>query len=250
MSLAADNSSNIDYIDINYIAPMSKNDKYITLKFNAKTNLFEGDIKIDEEFEDGKWVIRSIYATDLKGEDVYDKYFDSLPSGNFSVSGVRSEINIPKFDYDSLEVTKKIATKGDIVTISAKITDDSKLESVDLRYNHGGNSPDGLYKTIKMVYNSKSDRYEVSFLIDENSYIGTWRIAYISAKDNNQNYMQWDNRAFWQGNGSDLTAGEFEVVPSVEKTSVSYSTHVQSKGWMSAVSNGELSGTKGESKRM
>ncbi|WP_051910455.1 hypothetical protein [Carnobacterium pleistocenium] len=250
ISLAAENPADIDYIDISYVAPLSKYQSNFTLKLNKQTDLFEVEIEVDKEFENGTWIFDGIYATDLEGNTVYSEKFDSLTAGNFLISGIRSEINLPQFDYESLEVSKKIVTEGNTVTISAKITDDSNLEKVSLGYFYGEDLTDESYFNIDMVYNSKTDRYEASFLIDDESYIGSWRITSISAKDSNQNYMQWFNGVFWQENGPDLTAGEFEVITNTEKAAVSYLTHVQSKGWMDKVADGALSGTKGESKRM
>ena len=45
-------------------------------------------------------------------------------------------------------------------------------------------------------------------------------------------------------------AAEEEVEVQAEKTKVSYRTHVQTYGWQNFVSNGEMSGTEGQSKRL
>ena len=45
-------------------------------------------------------------------------------------------------------------------------------------------------------------------------------------------------------------AAEEEVEVQAEKTKISYRTHVQTYGWQDFVSNGEMSGTEGQSKRL
>lgn len=111
ISLAADSLGSTETIVVRCITPLSGNDNLYYLEFNAKTKLFETIIKVDEKFENGTWAINYVWAYDLEGNYLFDEEVDSLPSGDFFITGVKAKINSPELDYDSIGVSKKLLLK-------------------------------------------------------------------------------------------------------------------------------------------
>ncbi|PGZ95633.1 hypothetical protein COE51_19555, partial [Bacillus pseudomycoides] len=89
---------------------------------------------------------------------------------------------IPK--VESIEVTPKEASAGDMITIKAKITDSSGVKSSKVEFK----TPSGFNRDIWLNFNSSSGLWEGTYQVKSTDELGTWKSSYMYLSDNVGNY--------------------------------------------------------------
>ncbi|WP_455543653.1 hypothetical protein [Intestinibacter sp.] len=205
VSVKIKNDVDMENAYIYYMSGLTKNLEMVDLKYNKKTNKYEGYIEISESSEPGTWKPESILTVDSRNKtrNVYNsqtvtdpslEHREDLSIGNFTVKNTAPEYNAPEIDMSTLKVSKTKAKVGDKIKVSVKITDQTGIEKAIIVYK----KPE-LDKTvtIKLKYNKESDMMEGYYAVTEESESGKWTISYIIADDTNFNSKcinnQWGN---------------------------------------------------------
>ncbi len=205
VSVKIKNDVDMENAYIYYMSGLTKNLEMVDLKYNKKTNKYEGYIEISESSEPGTWKPESILTVDSRNNttNVYNsqtvtdptlEYREDLSIGNFTVKNTAPEYNAPEIDMSTLKVSKTKAKVGDKIKVSVKITDQTGIEKAIIVYK----KPE-LDKTvtIKLKYNKENDMMEGYYTVTEESESGKWTISYIIADDTNCNSKcinnQWGN---------------------------------------------------------
>lgn len=114
------------------------------------------------------------------------------------------DVTKPVINVDSIKADKPEVSVGDKVTVSVEITDDMSGINVNktyLRFEHL--TSEKRSSLIYGKYNNKTQRYEFSLDITENTAEGQWKVSSIQAYDNNGN----DTIIF------PTNKGNFKVIP-------------------------------------
>ncbi|WLR49068.1 S-layer homology domain-containing protein [Halobacillus litoralis] len=109
--------------------------------------------------------------------------------GNSEVSYAGSDVTPPVLN--DLTVSKKEATVGDEVTITADVIDDlSGVDRVSIKYE----APEGTAtKYVTLRLNAATSKYEGSLEIGDYDVAGAWKIDYLYVKDVQDNYYYYYN---------------------------------------------------------
>lgn len=92
----------------------------------------------------------------------------------------------PVIHRDTLTIDKTEVTVGDVIKISVKVTDNSEMEKVTIKFKNLDNNNETSWKN--MTYNEATGKYEYSLSITETMVAGHWRIDSIGAYDVSDNY--------------------------------------------------------------
>ena len=149
------------------------------LVYNEKNGLYEYSLNIDDEIPNGQWCIDGIQARDAADNLGIRSFFGNTYS--FKVYGSKVDSEAPVIDVNSIKFSKNIATVGDTVTISVKITDNVGITSsvIILKNTETGK----MILSPNLVYNEKNGLYEYSLNIDDEIPNGQWCIDGIQARD-------------------------------------------------------------------
>ena len=185
--------------------------KSYELTYNSITNLYETNIIIDNNWENGTYSIEYMYFYD--GINYTSRYnsknpealwygFDSessidLSGCSFTVYGTTADVELPQIDASSVEISTRQTINGDTVKYSVKITDNVAVMSASIRliWETGlGSDYECDFKTIYLTYNSNTGMYDGYLTINSDLKIGLWQIYYITATDSNDNNMRMYNK--------------------------------------------------------
>ena len=208
-----------------------------------------GDIKIEENSEDGIWEIKYIYVYDKSNNSriiyntnvsSYDENAD-LSMANFEVTGTAADITAPIVDVSTLKVSQKTATAGDTVKVSVKVTDETEINSVQIVYRRPKTYNDS--STLFLDYNVTTGYYEGDIKIEENSEDGIWEIKYIYVYDkfNNSRIIYNTNVSSYDEN-ADLSIADFEVIEDNRYNTISPLENVTVYTSNTTVSNKTING--------
>lgn len=200
-----------------YYKPITNNTKSVQLSKIAD-NTYQGTFKVDEQTESGVWEVKYITTKDnnndwyyiYNSKNYFSSYYDTADFSalNFEVTGTNADVTAPALE--SYSIDKNNATNGEIITISAKISDEHLPESFSLKYKTPSN------KTSSSFYLKKSDVsgiYEGSITIDDNTELGLWTAYcfYISDTNDNSLFLYNSKIASYMDDVSDLSDLNFEV---------------------------------------
>ena len=92
VSVKVTDETEINSVRISYRRPKTNNNTLVLLDYNATTGYYDGDIKIEENSEDGLWKIDYIYVS--------DKFYNSRQINNTNVSsyGENADLSIADFE--------------------------------------------------------------------------------------------------------------------------------------------------------
>ena len=250
VSVKVTDETEINSVQIVYRRPKTYNDSStLFLDYNVTTGYYEGDIKIEENSEDGIWEIKYIYVYDkfnnsriIYNTNVssYDENAD-LSMANFEVTGTAADITAPIVDVSTLKVSQKTATAGDTVKVSVKVTDETEINSVQIVYRRPKTYNDS--STLFLDYNVTTGYYEGDIKIEENSEDGIWEIKYIYVYDkfNNSRIIYNTNVSSYDEN-ADLSIADFEVIEDNRYNTISPLENVTVYTSNTTVSNKTING--------
>ena len=250
VSVKVTDETEINSVQIVYRRPKTYNDSStLFLDYNVTTGYYEGDIKIEENSEDGIWEIKYIYVYDKSNNSriiyntnvsSYDENAD-LSMANFEVTGTAADITAPIVDVSTLKVSQKTATAGDTVKVSVKVTDETEINSVQIVYRRPKTYNDS--STLFLDYNVTTGYYEGDIKIEENSEDGIWEIKYIYVYDkfNNSRIIYNTNVSSYDEN-ADLSIADFEVIEDNRYNTISPLENVTVYTSNTTVSNKTING--------
>ena len=155
----------------------------IELKFNEKSDLYEGVFSVTEDISSGSWYIYDIEAYDAVG----NQNLKLLDENDYSiiVDNPNLDSEAPVIYKDTVEFNQSTATTGDSVILSVKITDNIGIKNAKFTmYNEETNKQEFLI----LEYNKKSGLYEGLFKIKSNMPSGHWFLFDIEVYDTTDNY--------------------------------------------------------------
>ena len=204
------------------------------MTYNSTSKKYEYQMTVDNSTLSGLWRIYSITCVYKPGTlpktvtTVNSKISNTstsmdLSAGNFTVEGTGGDTDAPTVSSFTSDGSGRTVSPGDVVKVSAKVTDASGIASVTVNYT----SPNGL-KQYPLTYNSETQRYEKAITITTAMEAGDWRVAAIEAVDeyDNTSYLANVNvssdtindvlgglSGYLNGSSStaDLSAGNFTV---------------------------------------
>ena len=148
----------------------------VNLLKNEITGFYEGMISIDGGTFSGNWSLASITAYDAAGnETTLSKGEVELSAANFTVSGTLNVVSPPVIDETSINVSQKSAIPGNLITVSAKLTDDADVSQVLALYY----SPTEVIMGTILSKNEISGLFEGTIYVDNYTQEGTWNIDSI-----------------------------------------------------------------------
>ncbi|WP_192875234.1 G5 domain-containing protein, partial [Trichococcus alkaliphilus] len=148
----------------------------VNLFKNEITGFYEGMIAVDEGTFSGNWILASIDAYDAAG-NVTSHYKGevNLSAANFTISGTLNVVSPPVIDGTSINVSQKSAIPGNLITVSAKLTDDADVREVLAMYY----SPTEVISGTILSKNEISGLFEGTIYVDNHTQEGTWNIDSI-----------------------------------------------------------------------
>ncbi|REJ06520.1 S-layer homology domain-containing protein [Halobacillus trueperi] len=198
----SDDLSGVKRVSIRYEAPEGTAAKHITLNMNSATGKYEGSFEIGRYDVSGHWKIDFLYVLDEQDNHYYynnsyggseykretSEYVD-FSSYDVVVFGTEEDKEPPMLK--ELQVTPRNVTIGDIVKVSADVSDNlSGVERVSIRYE----APEGTAaKHITLNMNSATGKYEGSFEIGEYDVSGHWKIDFLYVLDEQDNHYYYNN---------------------------------------------------------
>ena len=248
VSVKVTDETEINSVRISYRRPKTNNNTLVWLDYNAATGYYDGDIKIEENSEDGLWEIDYIYVSDkfynsrqINNTNVssYGENTD-LSIADFEVMGTVADITAPIVDVSTLGVSQKTATAGDTVKVSVKVTDETEINSVRISYRRPKTNNNIL---VWLDYNATTGYYDGDIKIEENSEDGLWEIDYIYVSDKFYNSRQINNtNVNSYGENADLSIADFEVVEDNRYNTISPLENVTVYTSNTTVSNKTING--------
>ena len=248
VSVKVTDETEINSVRISYRRPKTNNNTLVWLDYNAATGYYDGDIKIEENSEDGLWKIDYIYVSDkfynsrqINNTNVssYGENTD-LSIADFEVMGTVADITAPIVDVSTLGVSQKTATAGDTVKVSVKVTDETEINSVRISYRRPKTNNNTL---VWLDYNAATGYYDGDIKIEENSEDGLWKIDYIYVSDKFYNSRQINNtNVNSYGENADLSIADFEVVEDNRYNTISQLENVTVYTSNTTVSNKTING--------
>ena len=248
VSVKVTDETEINSVRISYRRPKTNNNTLVWLDYNATTGYYDGDIKIEENSEDGLWKIDYIYVSDkfynsrqINNTNVssYGENTD-LSIADFEVMGTVADITAPIVDVSTLGVSQKTATAGDTVKVSVKVTDETEINSVRISYRRPKTNNNTL---VWLDYNATTGYYDGDIKIEENSEDGLWKIDYIYVSDKFYNSRQINNtNVNSYGENADLSIADFEVVEDNRYNTISPLENVTVYTSNTTVSNKTING--------
>ena len=248
VSVKVTDETEINSVRISYRRPKTNNNTLVLLDYNATTGYYDGDIKIEENSEDGLWKIDYIYVSDkfynsrqINNTNVssYGENAD-LSIADFEVTGTVADITAPIVDVSTLKVSQKTATAGDTLKVSVKVTDETEINSVRISYRRPKTNNNTL---VLLDYNATTGYYDGDIKIEENSEDGLWKIDYIYVSDKFYNSRQINNtNVNSYGENADLSIADFEVVEDNRYNTISPLENVTVYTSNTTVSNKTING--------
>ncbi|MDD6387387.1 immunoglobulin-like domain-containing protein [Lactobacillus equicursoris] len=140
------------------------NFKYIHMT-KKDANTFEGDLKVDDSFANGKYNISVSDVTD----DLGNIGFGVGDFGNLNITGGTDDHEGPK--VESITINKKEAKPGDTVHFAAKVSDQTGTKELTLQLLNGSN--------FKYVHMTKKDAntFEGDLKVDDSFANGKYSIS-------------------------------------------------------------------------
>ncbi|MDT8716137.1 hypothetical protein IAI10_05675 [Clostridium sp. 19966] len=218
---AADSKDGIKYIEIYYAAPSGKTIKKVVA--NPSDGMYEGTIHVNNYDEAGKNSIQYILVcsnnngiTDIINNQVNhnpNPRTQDFSSGDFMVYGTKEDTEAPKIE--SISVDKAIATVGETVKVSAKVTDDSSgVNTVRIRYEaeNGDRCYEGYMKLVNGVYEMdiKIGQY------DDNGMMKPYSIEVCDNLNNKRTVYNSNIFTSTKYETQDFSSGDYTVIRSVD----------------------------------
>ena len=95
VSVKVTDETEINSVRISYRRPKTNNNILVWLDYNATTGYYDGDIKIEENSEDGLWEIDYIYVS--------DKFYNSRQINNTNVNSYGENADLSIADFEVIE---------------------------------------------------------------------------------------------------------------------------------------------------
>ena len=120
VSVKVTDETEINSVRISYRRPKTNNNTLVWLDYNAATGYYDGDIKIEENSEDGLWKIDYIYVS--------DKFYNSRQINNTNVNsyGENADLSIADFEvvednrYNTISPLENVTVYTSNTTVSNK----------------------------------------------------------------------------------------------------------------------------------
>ena len=120
VSVKVTDETEINSVRISYRRPKTNNNILVWLDYNATTGYYDGDIKIEENSEDGLWEIDYIYVS--------DKFYNSRQINNTNVNsyGENADLSIADFEvvednrYNTISPLENVTVYTSNTTVSNK----------------------------------------------------------------------------------------------------------------------------------
>lgn len=227
--------SGIDSNDINmkitYINLKTNQEKYLPLLYNSKTETWNGYFNLSLYDSNGQWAVKDIYLYEYKennsswiniyNRELYkdEKYTKDFTSGDIKAKGTLTDITAPILK--SVEIDKEEVQPGDTIILSIDATDDlSGIKKITANFYNNE-----TYHNIRVndfKYNELTKKYEAQIEIEALDLNGIYRLQNIEIIDNSNNTIQINEKyqlRIYSSDNMDLSAGNFEIINSVDNAS-------------------------------
>ncbi|XBG90399.1 hypothetical protein V4S38_10260 [Enterococcus cecorum] len=153
---------------------------------------FKLSFTITDNFINGIYKLSYFVASDALGNETYANIGNDI---YFSVSEARNDNNPPV--VESISIDKKDVTVGDTVTITAIISDASKIKDVRLNFKNNN----AFLPSVINNYLTSDDNhtFKLSFTITDNFINGIYKLSYFVASDalGNETYANIGNDIYF-----------------------------------------------------
>jgi phosphotransferase system HPr-like phosphotransfer protein len=196
---AIDDKSGVEYVAVQYYT----GDRYLDQQdavYNPLTGKYEVKLSITDTSRPGEWYISSIYVRDKEynGYRYYNEDGHDFSAATFTVFNENADMTPPT--VTGVFVDKTEAQPGDTVKLSIDADDDkSDISYLEVQYRNDYYGP--MYQ--EAVYNSETNKFEVSIPVTDETKPGQWRLyrIYIEDSQGNSDYLYYfDDIDFSNGN--------------------------------------------------
>ena len=189
---------------------------------NETSGLYEGTINIDASTQSGDWKLLTIVAKDAAGNSMYIRSYDcDFSAADFTVTPDGNDVTNPIIDVSSIKVSQPSAVPGDVITVSANLTDDSGVTLGRAFYK----DPTGSLISVNLLKNEINGLYEGAIPVERWDYSGNWSLASITAYDAAGNEATLSKGEVDLSAANFIVSGTLNVVspPVIDETSITVS---------------------------
>ncbi|WP_270180265.1 cell wall-binding repeat-containing protein [Alkalihalobacillus sp. CinArs1] len=206
ISVKASDNRGIQQVNLHYQKPITGNTMVLTMNYSENTGAYEGMIPITDGSEIGTYSIRYLRVKDTSGNELllasYSGDQEKLSGGEFSVI---TESNSPIFK--SLSINNSKVEAGDSVSIDVNAKDDTNLNNATITYISPISKEESAFT---LSYDHEKELLTGSVPVQKEMELGKWKVKSIEITDTNK------NRLLVNSSDTDLSAGDFTVIKSVE----------------------------------
>ena len=160
--------------------------------FSDDNHTFKLSFTITDNFINGTYKLSYLHVSDDLGNQTYANIGKNV---YFSVSEANND-NTPPV-VESISIDKKDVTVGDTVTITAKISDASKIKDVRLSFENNGTFLPSVIN--RYLFSDDNHTFKLSFTITDNFINGTYKLSYLHVSDDlgNKTYANIGNDIYF-----------------------------------------------------
>lgn len=228
-SVEVTDEAEINDVLVRYKVPNGGTKDITGFILNEETGKYEADLVLPEDANPGLWQIYGIMAQDIfenhtwvmnnntYEDSEYEKY--DLSIGNVNVLEVWKDKYPPV--VEEIVISKTRAARENKVTVSIKVTDDTGVNDIILRFLTPDNKRIDL---TGFVLNEETGLYESVYQVPADAVLGIWKVYGIMTQDTLNNFTWTMNSNLYEGTDYptiDFSSVDMNVVEPVHVESIS-----------------------------
>ena len=188
----SDENSGVKSVVTYFKSPSGHSSKYVSLRYNSDTSLWEGKLTIGQYDEEGQWQFNFMPVEDHAGNSkwLYKRDLQNTTQTDYKVVNPNGDGDLPL--VESVKVSPQEVKVGDKINVQVKVTDlNSGVDSVVTYFK----SPTGKNsKYVSLHYNTETSLWEGNFTILTNDEEGQWQFNFMPVEDHAGN-SKWFYKA-------------------------------------------------------
>uniref|UniRef100_UPI000A66C458 G5 domain-containing protein n=1 Tax=Bacillus sp. JCM 19034 TaxID=1481928 RepID=UPI000A66C458 len=179
----SDDLSGVRSALVAFKSPSEERTQSIHLRENEDTGYWEGSYVVQDYDESGEWKLWYIAVSDNAGNSKNYQPTEIETNINFIINNSNGDSTPPVLE--SVEISPKEVNVGDMIKITANISDDlSKVRSALVAFK----SPsEERTQSIHLRENEDTGYWEGSYVVQDYDESGEWKLWYIAVSDNTGN---------------------------------------------------------------
>ncbi len=180
----SDDLSGVSYVEAEFTNE-NGDYRFIDFQYDSEKNKWVGSYVVESNHQPGTWTLSYVWISDEAGNTNW--YYESdLPSASYSVVNPDGDFTAPVLE--NIQVVTREVTVGQEVIIKAEASDDlSGVYHVEAEFS----DVNGNYKWINFNYDSETNSWIGSYVVESNHQPGTWSLSYVSLSDEAGNYYSY-----------------------------------------------------------